>query len=134
MPSSTLEVGTPLFKKEMEVAASSTKLSDETFCIPPEQTGADCVVFVGVTIRGGEPVGAEMPIRRTGEALARVMGPVSVGDALGFSAGVDYLVLNGEPSVGTVEQDIAGATVSLVRVYLGGGSPAEAAASIPVWL
>jgi len=76
-------------------------------------------VFVGVTIRGGEPVGAEMPIRRTGEALARVRGAVSIGDTIGFEATRDYLVKNGVPSVGTAEQSVAADTTQLIRVFLG---------------
>ncbi len=123
MPSTTLLAGTPLWKPPVLPGATSADPNTELRVWHPEETDATCTVFAGVVCRQGEPITGKIPVVTTGQAYARVLGPVSPNDSIGFSATHDYLVKNGSPSCGKAMAEIADAEVKLVAVRLGLSEP-----------
>lgn len=119
MPSATLPVGTPLWKKPTAKGETSAHLNIDTLVIHPESTDATHNIFEGVTCMDGEPVSSLIAIRKSGHALARVMGPVSAGDSVGFAAGQKHLVKGGTPSVAACVDSIGTADVKLILVNIG---------------
>lgn len=96
----------------------------------PSETTDEHTVFAGVTVRDQEDTAEMVYVRMTGVVRCRVMGPASVGDGIGLSAGNDYFeVVSGSGSVGVVRQEIATDEVKLIECNLGGGG----GGSRPVW-
>ncbi len=126
MPSATLPAGTPLWKKPTAKGETSAHLNIDTLVIHPESTDATHNIFEGVTCMDGEPVSSLIAIRKSGHALARVMGPVAVGDSVGFAAGQTHLVKDGTPFAAACIDSIDTANVKLILVNIG---PKPAAAS-----
>lgn len=126
----TLPIGTPLWKKPVAVTDG---VATNTLCVPPASTTDACSEFVGVTVRDGENDAGEIRVQRTGDVLARVIGPFKVGDLACFSAGSTHLAVNnGKAAVGRTLQAITGGGVTLIAVRTGSpGAAASAAASHP---
>lgn len=122
---SLLNVGTPLWKKPT-VSAVSGERPTETRCVLPPSTTDEHTVFCGVTARHDEPDdGPEgVPCIASGQALARVMGPVSDGDSLGRSNGHDYLAppTAGAAAVATARQSVPSGVVRVIEILIGGGA------------
>jgi len=123
----TLDVGTPLFKEpELRIGTANTK----TRPVMPAITGDQHTVFSGVTVREGESATAPIPLQVYGPALARVKGPVEIGEAVVRANGENYLV--GQESgaadstpVGIANEAITaadGTAPRLIRVALGMGA------------
>lgn len=120
MPSATLPVGTPLWKKPTVKGETSAHLNIDTLVIHPESTtDATHTIFEGVTCMDGEPVSSLISIRKFGQALARVMGPVAAGDSVGFAAGETHLVKDGTPFAAACVDSIGTADVKLILVNIG---------------
>jgi hypothetical protein len=126
-----LAAGTPLFKKPTVTPVDNNTLPTQTEVTKPSATTTAEEVFAGVVVRDEEPDDGRVPVQTTGMALARVEGPVSVGDALGFSTGNTHLVVDGIPAVGVAKQEIATTEVKLIRVMLGEGGSSGAAVWLP---
>lgn len=131
MPSATLPVGTPLWKKPTVKGETSAHLNIDTLVIHPESTDATHTIFEGATCMDGEPVSSLISIRKFGQALARVMGPVAAGDSVGFAAGETHLVKDGTPFAAACIDSIDTAAVKLIMVNIGpkplaAGSPRAA--------
>lgn len=128
----TMPIGTVIRKKPTTMTFSG---NTNTVATSPDAISPQDTVFVGVTVRQDEPVDKPFKVQRTGLALARVQGPVSVDDSLGLASSAtdwEYLVKDGTPSVGKAQQEITGETVTLIQVALGsGGGGGEV---LPVWL
>lgn len=114
-----LKIGTPLWKK-----------ASEPIPVLPAATTAAHNVFVGCTIRDKEESSGEFKVASTGRFLARVHGPVSVGDTLVQAPGYPYLVAGSgaQNGVGTAEgsadtmDDINASTLIPMTRGGGGGS------------
>lgn len=103
----TIAVGTPLWRAAADKA--------------PGRPGAALTKpqFVGVAVK--DTVASEGPVPKTlqgrdGVLLARVQGPASAGDAVGYHSGGRHLVKNGDPVVGVLGVDLAESEVRLVPV------------------
>lgn len=110
----TLEVGTPLWKQPYVKTGTAAQP------VMPAATGNTHTVLAGVTVRDGENAGKEVLLQASGEALARVRGPVNVGDSLGRSNGNDYLVAGTDAGLVAL-QSVATSVTQLIRVRFGGG-------------
>lgn len=126
MPSETLSVGTPLWRKPTIKAATSADLNTNTRAIHPEETDLETTFFCGVTMREGQPVSGQIPVSNQGNVFCRVIGPVAAFDAVGFSQGNDYLAKDGVPSVGLCRQSVGDGLVKLVEISVGASSPSSA--------
>jgi hypothetical protein len=62
-----------------------------TLAVLPSATTVDHKYFQGVTTRHGETTGGHVFLQQSGDMLARVMGPVVFGQAIGLVPGQDYL-------------------------------------------
>jgi hypothetical protein len=109
---SPLPVGTPLWREPNGRAATAAPSPSAN-------------VFVGVTVRDQERAVGKVPVRSSGEVLARVQGPVKANDPVGKAAlaltQAGHLVAGGQSPVGQALADIAGAVVNLIPVRLGAG-------------
>lgn len=131
-PAATMAMGTPIRKTPTTSTAGKQSTSTVATC-PSSVTQSD-TVFVGVTVRHNEDQTKPFNVQSTGEALARVMGPVNENDGIGLAApGSDntYLVKGGSPSVGRARQKIASAVIQTIKVDLGSGGGSSGG---PVWL
>lgn len=136
-----LDVGTPLWKpptvmtdnaqpgtggsaQSLDPNATTDVQATQTRALLPANTDEETSHFLGVTVRHQERAEEPLRVQASGEALARVMGPVSAGDSVCRSNGNAYLAPADKDSTGVVGQalqDIAGAEVKLIAVMLGFG-------------
>lgn len=114
--SGTMLAGTPLFGTRPEIAT-----------YPPDVSAED-VIFIGVTTRHNEPASKSFHVQNTGMGYARVQGPISENDPIGFSATaadsvspIAWLVKNGSPTVGKALQKITDNSTQLIKVMFGSG-------------
>ncbi len=89
--------------------------------------------FVGVTVRDNEPAGraaALLVVKKTGDCVALVQGPVTAGDTIGaptaaggsaYTTGAAFNALVSGGTLGIALQTIADASVKLIKVRLGAG-------------
>lgn len=128
----TMPIGTVIRKKPTTIGGGA---NTNTVATSPDAVSPQDNVFVGVTVRQDEPVDKPFKVQKTGTALVRVQGPVSVDDSLGLAASTtdwEYLIKDGSPGVGKALQNISADTVQLIQVALGsGGGGGEV---LPVWL
>ena len=128
--SATLPAGTPVWKAPM---TRDEPVAKHTRAVKPSAVTAEHSVFCGLTVHEAELVSLPHAVVRTGYAVARVLGPVSSGDALGRrqegyaleNEENDYLMkAEGTGSVGIAMADVDGdGPTELIPVYLGvGGS------------
>lgn len=116
----TLAAGTPLFGEPM--APDGGGVMQNTRAVMPAATGAAHTVFRGVVLRQNEPANRPVAAQVSGPMLARVLGPVAVGDAVGRSNGHDYLAVDATVTVGVAQQAITSAVVQLITIdRIGGG-------------
>lgn len=131
-----------VFVKEPNVVVNgkATKTRSQNQAETQTQTFTE---FAGVSTRHSESIhsmyGAEIPLQKTGYALARVLGPVAAGDTIGIqlsggSANTQSALMGSghDIAVGTACQSIGAATVALIRVNLGQGGGSDG--GFPVWL
>lgn len=112
----TLPVGAPFWRRPVTVI---NNVPTNTVATLPANAGNEHSEFVGVTVRSGEAVastGGELMVQRTGDLLARVKGPVKVGDVVGKVDNADYLAPGKSNTVGKALQEIAGSDIKLIRV------------------
>lgn len=134
----TLPVGTPLWKRSAATAeldpgtGRQARGKEHTTAVMPSAVSTEHDVFVGVTTRHNENAAAKIWLQNTGTMLARVQGPVSVGDTVVRAEGADYLVgqtsgADGAPVVGTAREDLTTQEIKLIRVVspAGGGGGGE---------
>jgi hypothetical protein len=127
-----VKVGTPIFRKPTVAQSGSAPI--QTRALVPADTDSEATIFCGVTCKNLQELKGQVRLS-TGEGgflYARVKGPVAVGDAVGASPGSDYLIADGEPSIGTAQQAIANTDEKLIRVNIGSGSGGGGV--LPVWL
>jgi hypothetical protein len=109
-----LPIGTPLWKKPVEI---TNGVATNTLCVLPADSTDAHTEFAGVTVRDGEDSESALQLQRTGDILARVMGPFKFGDIARFSPGVENLAVgNGKAAVGKILQAFSGASVVLAKV------------------
>jgi hypothetical protein len=132
----TLPIGTPVFSNPNNGGKGSATA-------PAAVVYGTDSKFVGVTVRHNEPANWQFPVQSSGEALARVQGPVNVNDPIGpspnggtdFAVNGAYLVKNGTPPVGIALQALSGSSVTTIAVRLGaGGSGNSGGGGGNVWL
>jgi len=113
----TLPVGTPLYRDPTgNVAITPNDAS------PVAHPGA---VFLGVTTLDGQSAGAGVRATATGAGgvvQARVLGPVTAGDPVGFGGTcVTYLQTGPTTQLGTAAETVPGMGIVLIRVRVGSG-------------
>ncbi len=123
----TLPAGTPLW------SAPGSKVA-----VMPAAVTTDHSVFEGVTTAHNEPAAKPLKAQKTGDGLARVLGPISSGQSLTQAPGANYLIEKSTaeetaPVIATAEEDHDEATVALVRVIFGGGAGGGEGESEAVW-
>lgn len=116
-----LSVGTPLWKP----AAPSPNA-----VMPAQSNSTATPVFAGVTLLEAEEAAGPVRVAYTGDHPVRVRGPVSVMDSLGLSAGQNYLVSGGAPTVAQALEAVASGTTKLIMARFGGGG----GSSLPTWI
>lgn len=123
-----MPAGTVLRKKPTKITGG---LNQYTVATNPADVGAQDTIFFGVTVTHNQDPTKPFKAQRTGTALCRVKGPVKANTSVGLADEAtewEYLVAEGSPEVGIVQQDIAVAEVQLVQVALGGAAGASSEA------
>lgn len=124
----TLPAGS-IIRKQPTTAASYNV--GTTGVHPAAATGAHNV-FVGVTLRANENAAGSFRVANAGVAPCLVQGPVNENDTVGLpTTGVNYLIKDGTPSVGRVQQKITDTSVRLILVQLGVGG--AGGGDLPIW-
>jgi hypothetical protein len=115
---SSLPVGTPLWRE------SGEKLPKK----PSASTAIDGPVLVGCSVQHGQVDNGLIRVTSTGVdgiAHVRVQGPGAVNDSVGYDADSGmadtFLVVDGDPAVGILLDDIEDESIKLCRVRMGVG-------------
>lgn len=118
-----IPVGSPVWKRKIknEEGKAPTNTRSQIAGIAEDEIDA-AGIFMGCTLLHEENA-FEQSVRviSLGDTLARVMGPVAVGDAIGKSEG-NHLVAGGDPVVGFALEDIEEDAQRLINVRLGTGA------------